>query len=437
METKKLCYAFFLVIFTTCTSQQNTSEIKLNQIAESYVKLVLKIGLYDPAYVDAYYGPEEWKPNELPENEKENFPFELFNTDVDNIINKLDSIDINAFDELGKLRYQFLKNQILSVKGRIKILSGHKMSFNEESLILYNVEAPEYDLANMSKCFERLDQLLPGKGNISKRFNKYRSQYIIPKDKIEPVFEIALAKCREITASYIDLPESEKFTVEYVKNKPWLAYNWYQGNLKSNIQINTELPLYFDSAIDYASHEGYPGHHVHNVMLEYKLVHNKHWIEYSIIPLFSPFALVTEGLAIYGQDLIMSDKERISFERDVILPLAGLDTSNVEKYFQIKKIRKEFNYARLEISRQYLDGLIDKNDAINLLENYLLYTPEGAKNTIQFIDNYRSYFVNYTVGKSIIESYIDNNLTSNKTNAKKWSIFYEIISRPQTSYSLQ
>ncbi|MEJ2051205.1 MAG: hypothetical protein P8Y60_15440, partial [Calditrichota bacterium] len=68
-------------------------------------------------------------------------------------------------------------------------------------------------------------------------------------------------------------------------------------------------------------------------MLEHNLVHKKQWIEYSIIPLCSPFTLITEGLAVYGQDLIMSDKERISFERDVILPLAGLDTSNVEKYF--------------------------------------------------------------------------------------------------------
>ena len=33
----------------------------LNQIAEEYVKLVLSIGLHDDSYVDAYYGPAEWK----------------------------------------------------------------------------------------------------------------------------------------------------------------------------------------------------------------------------------------------------------------------------------------------------------------------------------------------------------------------------------------
>ena len=30
-------------------------------IAERYVKLVLGVGQHDAAYVDAYYGPAEWK----------------------------------------------------------------------------------------------------------------------------------------------------------------------------------------------------------------------------------------------------------------------------------------------------------------------------------------------------------------------------------------
>ena len=33
----------------------------MNAIAEQYVKLVLALGQHDPAYVDAYYGPAEWK----------------------------------------------------------------------------------------------------------------------------------------------------------------------------------------------------------------------------------------------------------------------------------------------------------------------------------------------------------------------------------------
>src|SRR5688572_30606371 len=34
----------------------------MNNIAEQYVRLILAIGQHDANYVDAYYGPEEWKP---------------------------------------------------------------------------------------------------------------------------------------------------------------------------------------------------------------------------------------------------------------------------------------------------------------------------------------------------------------------------------------
>ena len=36
----------------------------VQEIAEAYVKLVLAIGQHDPNYVDAYYGPPEWKKQE-------------------------------------------------------------------------------------------------------------------------------------------------------------------------------------------------------------------------------------------------------------------------------------------------------------------------------------------------------------------------------------
>ena len=38
-------------------------DTKMNNVAEKYVHVVLKIGKFDPDYVDAYYGPDEWKPD--------------------------------------------------------------------------------------------------------------------------------------------------------------------------------------------------------------------------------------------------------------------------------------------------------------------------------------------------------------------------------------
>ena len=98
---------------------------------------------------------------------------------------------------------------------------------------------------------------------------------MIPKEKVDAVFKMAIQECKSRTAKHIQLPAEENFTVEYVQGKSWSAYNWYQGNYRSIIQVNTDLPIAIDRAIDLACHEGYPGHHVLNLLIEKNLVRDK------------------------------------------------------------------------------------------------------------------------------------------------------------------
>jgi hypothetical protein len=47
---------------------------EINDLAEDYVRLVLEIGRYDDIYIDAYFGPEEWIPDPIPETSAVEFP---------------------------------------------------------------------------------------------------------------------------------------------------------------------------------------------------------------------------------------------------------------------------------------------------------------------------------------------------------------------------
>ena len=62
-----------ILILLSCSDkkQKSISELEfiMNEISEQYVKLVLEIDLYKPGYVDAYYGPVEWKPEESSKQE--------------------------------------------------------------------------------------------------------------------------------------------------------------------------------------------------------------------------------------------------------------------------------------------------------------------------------------------------------------------------------
>ena len=153
-----------------------------------------------------------------------------------------------------------------------------------------------------------LERRLPGKGPLIDRVDAFRQQFVIPRDRLGTVFDLAIAECRRRTLPHIELPATESFTVEYVTGKSWSGYNWYQGNYRSVIQVNTDLPIYIDRAIDLACHEGYPGHHVYNALLEKNLMRERGWPEFSIYALFSPQSLIAEGTANYGIEVAFPDE---------------------------------------------------------------------------------------------------------------------------------
>ncbi len=172
----------------------------------------------------------------------------------------------------------------------------------------------------IKKFLSKLDKLLPGSGDVSKRINDFKNNFIIPKEKLDTVFSAAIEECRKRTLQHMQLPSNENFKVEYVTNKPWGGYNWYKGNSYSVIQVNTDLPSYIDRAVDLASHEGYPGHHVYNTLLEKNLYRQKGWVEFCVYALFSPQSLIAEGSANFGIEVAFPGDSRIKFEKEVLFP---------------------------------------------------------------------------------------------------------------------
>ena len=310
---------------------------------------------------------------------------------------------------------------------RLRINAGDYAPFDEESSALFMSVAPTYDEAHYDAILEEIDTLLPGDGDLSARVNAFREQFVIPVDQLPPVFEAAIEECRRRTLEHIELPDDESFTIEYVTDKPWSGYNWYQGNSHSLIQVNTELPIFIDRAVDLGCHEGYPGHHTWNALLEQNLVNEAGWIEFTVQPLFAPGAIIAEGSGNYGIELAFPDAERIRFETEVLFPLAGLDASRAEAYYDLLELLGKLNYSGNEAARRYLNGEIDADTAAAWLVKYSLNTPERALQRIRFFDTYRSYVINYNHGKDQVKSYVE---AGDADLAERWQRFERILSGP-------
>lgn len=410
-------------------------EIKMNSVAEGYVKLVLEVGKYDPNFVDAYYGPKEWKPKDS-DLSFDSTAYPALISAADSLLYELELLGEYNATELETLRYRYLYKQLLAVKTRIVILNGSVLPFDLESRALYDVTPPEVSEENFQEVLDELEKILPGTGDISERFVQFRKKFEIPKDKIRVVFEAAVNECKNRTMKYINLPAGENFKAEYVTNKPWGAYNWYKGNLFSVIQIAVDFPVYINSAVGLAAHEGYPGHHVYNILLEQNLVKTKGWIEYTVYPLYSPQSLIAEGTAVVGEKLLFPKDERKKFEKEILFPLAKLDTTDADSYYKAMELHEKLKSSSILAARKYLNGDWTKEETVAWLQKFQLRTKERTEKFVAFIETYRSYVVTYDMGERLILDYMERNGGTEENLARKWEIFYQLISTPQTPSGL-
>ena len=270
--------------------------ISITDISDAYIRLTLEAGTHEAEYVDAYYGPPA-----LQAAAKEN-PRSLAQLIIETraltaaIDVALPSIKVVS----ERRRAVALRGMLIAADTRLQMLQGRKFAFNDEARGQFATVPELKPLAYYDAILANLETLIPGDGPLSARVDAFNERYIIPKDRLQPVFDAAIAECKRRTAQYINLPAGETFVMEFVTGKPWSGYNYYKGNYKSLIQINTDLPIRISRAVDLGCHEGYPGHHVLNLMVEEQMARKNGWKEYEVNPLYSPTSVLSEGSANSG-----------------------------------------------------------------------------------------------------------------------------------------
>ena len=407
-------------------------EDPMSKIARDYVRLVLALGQHDKDYVDAYYGPPEIKK----EAEEAKLTLDAIGKAAADLTASLKAAP-SGNDELSLLRHQYLEKQLSAMSARVRMLKGEKLSFDEESKALYDSVAPTYPDSHFQEVLDRLEKRFPGSGPLVDRYDAWKRAFVIPREKLDTVFQAAIGACRERTAAHVKLPADEHFTVEYVTNKSWSGYNWYQGGFRSLIQVNTDLPIYIDRAIDLACHEGYPGHHVYNALLEQHLVKERGWTEFSVYPLFSPQSLIAEGTANYGIDVAFPGQERVNFEKSRLFPLAGLDPARAAEYYEVMALVDQLSYAGNEAARRYLNGVIAREQAAAWLERYAMMPHDRAAQRVRFFDQYRSYVINYNYGKDLVRKYIESRGGTANQPERRWQEFETLLSSPRLPSGLR
>lgn len=379
----------------------------IGEIATAYVQLSLEIGTHEKGYIDAYYGPKQMfeaataKPRDKAEL--------LLATR--RLAEKIRLAIPGLADPIERRRAAFLTAQLRAAETRLEMMQGVRFSFAEESERLFGIRPELKPLTAYDVPLAAIAAIVPGDKPLAERVEAYLDRFTIPADRLQKVFEAAIARCRGRTATQVAMPQGESFDLQFVTGKSWSGYNYYMGDYHSIIQVNTDLPIRLSRALDLGCHEGYPGHHLLNMKIEEQLVRGRGWIEFSVYPLYSPQSLIAEGTANYGIDLAFPDKTRPDTERDILMPLAEIAPPSDDHYWQLLDAMKALQGARLTIAQQYLDGQIDRATALALTQKYLLVSPARAEQMTTFTDKYRSYVINYGLGEEIVRGFIERGET--------------------------
>lgn len=387
----------------------------LDAAAREYVRLAVALGERDPDSIDFYTGPA------APVSDIRKSPptWKQIGDSARQLTAKIRAQHCDEQQEA--LRCNYLAAQLHAVAARAALLIGERTSFDQESMDLFGVEAPQnLDDAKITKIRTELQQLLGSGSDLAERYGRYNARFLIPPAKLPAVMAAALDRCHQQTLAHLRLPADESVQVAYVSNKPWAGYSTYLGNHRSLVQINTDFALGPDDVLTLACHEAWPGHHAWNSLRDQ---HGRGWPEVSVQPTFSPQSLLSEGAATVAPDLAFSENARAEFERTTLFPLAGLAPAQAERYVHLRVLVDQLHGAEAVIAREYLEEKLEFVRAEDALGHAAVMPNPAA--TLLYLNEYRSYVVAYTVGRDRVEQCLRD-----ASGQLSWAKYEQLMSSP-------
>lgn len=366
-------------------------------IGEAFVRLALAVEEHLPGYVDSYFGPNEWS-EEAKQTGKLPLP-EL----TDRAVQLAEDLPRNH--EMDGQRKDFLEKQIRAMQMSLRLLQGEAVPLAEEVEGLYDVRPEWKDEANFREAHKLFDQVLPGDGSLQERMEIWDKSLEIPVEKAKELLPLITDRLRALTAEKFDLPQGESFTVEFVSDQPWGAYNWYLGGYRSRIDINTDLPIRAHGLPWLLAHEGYPGHHTELSIKEAKLVRQSNYREHLLTLINAPSCVIAEAIATTALKIVLPDDELEQWYRNEILPRAGLTHIDAARIMEMSRAGRKMSGLMGNAAFMLHDQHQSPEEITAYIQHYGLRTEKEASQSLKFLSNplYRSYIFTYHIGYDLLD----------------------------------
>jgi len=393
-------------------------------IGQKYVQLALSIGQHIPGYVDAYFGPAEWR---APTDDQGVRPVHVLAREAAEL-----SAAIDDDTEMEPQRRDFLTRQIRAMRTTLRILQGERLPLIEEVEGFFDITPAWTDETVFRDAHRTLEELLPPDGTLPERMALLKRSREISVAGAEKLLPFVLAHLRRLTRERFPMPQEETFEIKFVSNQPWGAYNWYLGDCRSRIEINTDLPLHIVELPSLLAHEGYPGHHTELSNKDTRLFQEAGYTEHCVSLINTPACVVSEGMATCALEVLMNEEEQAAWLSNELLPRAGFGHLNAQQELAIIKARVRLSGVLPNAAFLLHEQGTGAREVGDYIQEYGLVTEGEARKALEFlsIPLYRSYAFTYHRGSELVRG-----LFEKKGNRDYW--YTRLLSEPVTPHQIR
>lgn len=376
-------------------------------VARDYILLALRLDQRDPGFVDGYLGPADLKAQV--DTEQTPSPSRLREA----------AAELRArvkTEVLEPDRRAWLEAQLVALETRAAVLGGEEIPYLEQVARSYAWTPTRRPEAALDAAASEIDQLLLGEAPLDERLAAWDERLVIDPAMLPAVVDWLVAELRRLAEPRFGLPDGESLRVGLVRDQPWTGYNWYDGGLRSRVDLNTDLPIRAPELVDTLAHETYAGHHLEHAWHEVDLVEGAGRLEASVLLLLAPECLLSEGLADLGPRLLLGPDARVDllaelFERAGLAVGAdpGVAREAAERAVALGPFRRRLGEVAVNAALLRWGEGATSDETLAYLQRYGRLPVERARKRLEFIEHprWRTYVHVYYEGEPLLRRWVE------------------------------
>ncbi|WP_431964679.1 DUF885 domain-containing protein [Nocardia sp. bgisy134] len=306
---------------------------------------------------------------------------------------------------LAPERTEFLDVHLRALECSGRKFAGENIGFVDEVRAYFDVDIAPGDTEAYRDAHRQMDEVLAGDGLLAERVAAHRKADEIPPERLRDCVEAFSGALRELVRERYPLPDHEHVTYEVVGDKPWSGFNYYLGNYRSTVAINSDLKQHMANLPHLIAHESYPGHHTEHCRKEAGLVAAGQ-AEQTLFVVNTPQCLMAEGLADQALRSIVGPgwgKWAQEIYADLGLRFDG------DRAERLSTASAKLLSVRQDAALLLHDRRRDETEVAEFLQRWNLVTPERARQSLRFLSSplWRAYISTYVEGYRLLGGWLD------------------------------